>query len=418
MGPGDHDANGTYHFSATGCYCGSRECPYGPCLQELTDVLVQVIPVLWDAHISPTFSGSYEIGQDVIGMQSPYSVVWQYLSEDNSVNSTVASYSVWCPIINGYMGAKVVCTCTWEGKIVLRVDNDPFSKPNSSDADVFFTPVSISELCTEIRHLAPYTDYECNFFCASDIGEDSLGGTSSFRTKQDRPEKPAPPHVFEAGNDSWTFSWNAPQFPTGVITSYKLRDNQGELVCEGLDLEVTVPKKPFSSSAFTLIIATEVGEGPESDACSDLVTAGSSSSRSSSNDGSKYSELVNRVLSIVMGSILGVVVIVALVMRKKRWVWISGKPPSAQFRKDKWFITDPLTSLVVDNNKVLGRGAFGFVRLGMMRGTNICVAIKSCTREEHTQDFLAEAECLKKLSCPGHENIVRLVGVYNLVSAI
>ena len=72
--------------------------------------------------------------------------------------------------------------------------------------------------------------------------------------------------------------------------------------------------------------------------------------------------------------------------------------------------------LDVDHSRALGRGAFGVVRLGVLRETGTNVAIKSCSRDEDTQDFLQEAESLKKLSKPGHPNVVRLVGVYNLVS--
>ena len=56
------------------------------------------------------------------------------------------------------------------------------------------------------------------------------------------------------------------------------------------------------------------------------------------------------------------------------------------------------------------------MRLGVLRETGTNVAIKSRTRDEDTQDFWQEAESLKKLSKPGHPNVVRLVGVYNLVS--
>ena len=57
------------------------------------------------------------------------------------------------------------------------------------------------------------------------------------------------------------------------------------------------------------------------------------------------------------------------------------------------------------------------MRLGVLRETGTNVAIKSCTRDEDTQDFLQEAENLKKkLSKPGHPNVVRLVGVCNLAS--
>lgn len=76
--------------------------------------------------------------------------------------------------------------------------------------------------------------------------------------------------------------------------------------------------------------------------------------------------------------------------------------------KDKW---EMCRADLVLQEKKLGQGHFGDVMKGVLRPSNVPVAVKSC-KESVSQvvkkKFLAEAEILKQYD---HPNIVRLIGV-------
>ena len=76
--------------------------------------------------------------------------------------------------------------------------------------------------------------------------------------------------------------------------------------------------------------------------------------------------------------------------------------------RDKWEMS---RENIVLQEKKLGQGHFGDVMKGLLRPSNIPVAVKSCKQnvsEVTKKKFLAEAEILKQYD---HPNIVRLIGV-------
>ena len=76
--------------------------------------------------------------------------------------------------------------------------------------------------------------------------------------------------------------------------------------------------------------------------------------------------------------------------------------------KDKWELC---RDNIILQEKKLGSGHFGDVMKGLLKPSNVPIAVKSC-KESVTktvkQKFLAEAEILKQYD---HPNIVRLIGV-------
>ena len=76
--------------------------------------------------------------------------------------------------------------------------------------------------------------------------------------------------------------------------------------------------------------------------------------------------------------------------------------------KDKW---EMRREDIVLQEKRLGAGHFGDVMKGILKPTNIPVAVKSCKGNVNPvakQKFLAEADILKQYD---HPNIVKLIGV-------
>lgn len=76
--------------------------------------------------------------------------------------------------------------------------------------------------------------------------------------------------------------------------------------------------------------------------------------------------------------------------------------------KDKW---EMCRDDIVLQEKRLGSGHFGDVMKGILKPTNVPVAVKSCkgnVSQVVKQKFLSEAEILKQYD---HPNIVRLIGV-------
>lgn len=76
--------------------------------------------------------------------------------------------------------------------------------------------------------------------------------------------------------------------------------------------------------------------------------------------------------------------------------------------RDKWEMS---RDNIVLQEKKLGQGHFGDVMKGVLKPSNIPVAVKSCRQnvsEVVKNKFLAEAEILKQYD---HPNIVRLIGV-------
>ena len=90
--------------------------------------------------------------------------------------------------------------------------------------------------------------------------------------------------------------------------------------------------------------------------------------------------------------------------KKSKFILVT---PVAKER-DKW---EMRRENIVLQEKRLGQGHFGDVMKGVLKPSNMPVAVKSC-RESVTQTvkkkFLAEAEILKQYD---HPNIVKLIGV-------
>ena len=76
--------------------------------------------------------------------------------------------------------------------------------------------------------------------------------------------------------------------------------------------------------------------------------------------------------------------------------------------KDKWEMS---RDDIVLQEKKLGQGHFGDVMKGILKPSNVPVAVKSCRECVSAvvkKKFLAEAEILKQYD---HPNIVKLIGV-------
>ena len=431
------DSNDTYHFALTGCFCGtgcgcdSPVCRIIPnfeaCLNKFVTVNIRIIPVLLDAQVdsSAEYFARYEIGQQQVGLIDP---IWvKRISNEMQIfkipenPETNANFDVWCPIIEGFIGVRAICNCTescqrqhqpWEGSMLIpasQVDQAGHELPQNATsltADIVFTS---SPQYLTVQNLPPFTSIKCMFYCLSDFGEDSLGDHFLLTTEQGIPDRPAPPNITDVDSKTWNVSWTAPRFPTGVIVAYMLYDYRNALVYSGLQLSYNISKSSYASTAFTLTIATEAGESPHSDPAVDLGSASSSSFSSTANG------IGNLFLYIVVGAVLGAVVFAVMAITLfKGSSWWGVKSESLHFPDDEWLL-DATSALMVDRSSVLGRGAFGVVCLGILRESNNFVAIKSCARTETARDFLQEAECLKQLSRPGHENVVRLIGVCNSV---
>ena len=81
--------------------------------------------------------------------------------------------------------------------------------------------------------------------------------------------------------------------------------------------------------------------------------------------------------------------------------------PISKAHKDKWELKH--SNVILE--KKLGQGHFGDVMRGILKPSNLPVAVKSCKESVSQiakQKFLAEADILKQYQ---HPNIVKLIGV-------
>ena len=461
--------NDTYRFSMDGCYCSASGCDpqHIRCLDPGITIFVGIQPFspagLFAMHVV-----SYQIGQRY-DVSKPSDVSY------GSVTPTSAQINVTCPIINGASagGIQLVCTCDaitcpranplpWTGSQMtdVQVQELVFDNSTQNGSDVFFESLRFTTTITinvnhayksvknlrgaiEVRHLLPHASYQCRAFCLSDIANDTVGFTVNFSTPSTMPLPPRPPNVTDADGSSWLISWDAPDSArlNGQLLSFKLYDRQGNLVYQGLNRNVTVVKSAYSSTLFTLAVVNDVGESLSSEPAVELGSIGSSSSGSSSSSSSTSSKSEGDVIAGgVIGAFVGVLLMVAVVTRK--WWWgrlINKNQPLAQMPNDEWLL-NPAAIKVDGDGRVLGRGAYGVVRFALyqpnVESSNnssssssssssnnnnntasgpIFVAVKSCTQAENYEDFVKEADCLKRLSRPGHANVVRFIGDYNQV---
>eukprot|EP00048_Salpingoeca_helianthica_P018137 m.240914 g.240914 ORF g.240914 m.240914 type:complete len:1323 (+) comp23804_c0_seq1:1450-5418(+) len=264
-----------------------------------------------------------------------------------------------------------------------------------------------------IPDLQPFTAYNFTFAAVTDVG---IGGSSTsyaVNTSEGVPLKMALPTIVK--NDTtglYDVTWVEPYPLPGNIIRYDLfRDcgnetiNASSIVCSGLDTSCSISEY---CAGVSVRAVTSAGEGDYSDAAQPASASGSSSS-------SVGTGIIVAAIGCAVVAMLIVFAVVRHVGKKK-----EAGPVSSVFDPgpvdERWEF--PRDRLVL--GRQLGSGAFGIVyeaiasRLQEFSG-QVRVAVKQCggdnVRTQDKEDFIAEANLMKRFADPWHRNVVRFLGM-------
>eukprot|EP00049_Salpingoeca_infusionum_P013696 m.255857 g.255857 ORF g.255857 m.255857 type:complete len:1647 (+) comp15510_c1_seq1:574-5514(+) len=262
-----------------------------------------------------------------------------------------------------------------------------------------------------VANLRAYTTYNFEVYALTSAGA-SPSRTVEARTAETVPGMMAAITIGrqQARTGQVHISWDAPNPLPGVIiyyevvSGYKTSEEPGEIVYHGLELEAYVQS---NTTDLRVRAATSKGAGPWSELPAEQNQSG-----------------IDVFLKpYVIGTLIGVLllVIVAAVMFavKRRSQLLLEKALQDEFvapPADKWEY--PRSKLTMGRH--LGEGAFGVVCEAIAAGIrelegNVKVAVKQCSDDtlsaQEKNDFLREAELMKKFSDPHHNNVVRMLGV-------
>jgi len=194
-----------------------------------------------------------------------------------------------------------------------------------------------------------------------------------------------------------------------VYLNWSVATGTGTLIYNGTENEVLVWAGVDDSIA--IIAANRLGSSSSS-------VSFASQALADTNDSSGQPFAGTGLIITLAGTVLFLLIILFVVYRvRNRGHRMKYRPPSS----DDWeFPRDQLITM-----ELIGKGSFGEVFRGAAtwtaseatggRGRTIAVAVKKVARryltEQDHNDFRSEMHVLKMLSTPGHEHIVRLLGV-------
>eukprot|EP00051_Salpingoeca_urceolata_P009238 m.112831 g.112831 ORF g.112831 m.112831 type:complete len:1600 (+) comp16204_c0_seq1:123-4922(+) len=265
-----------------------------------------------------------------------------------------------------------------------------------------------------VPDLLPYTTYTMRVAATTALGAGPTTSPVSMETLVGVPDAMPLPYVSPVSGNTHTVSWSAPSPLPGPIVRYEViagfvegLDN-GTLVYSGTARTATISLGDALTGTRIRFVTTD-GTNEIFGEYSDAAYPSTASAASSG------SGLVGGAAAGGAGFIL--IGVILLLMHRRR----NNKRPSLS----AVYVVPPPDEWEVEPEKVvmgqkLGEGAFGIVCKATVDGIadftgKTQVAVKQCAGDMITDDdrneFLAEADLMKKFAKPYHRNVLRLLGV-------